>query len=322
MKMELKSQSITKEKAMARARNIKPSFFQNEELGELLPIERLAFIGMWTIADFRGCIELRPKRLKVQILPYDDCDFNQITNNLEQSGLISTYSVAGQRYIKLLNFEKHQNPHKNERDGGSDIPDISERDDLANKNSNLKLVEINHDKDGTAPADSLFPLTDSSSPSNTLSDKSDVSKNSANQILDHLNLKASRKFKDVKANISIITARLKEFSFEELIAVIDDRCLAWASDEKMHEYLRPETLFNATKCAGYVGSLGAAPATVAGKPWFLTASGIEAKGVELRLEKLKDESFPDYKRRVVKASGLTEEEYRKAKQDFEGKKAA
>jgi hypothetical protein len=149
---------------MARARNIKPSFFQNEELGELNPIDRLAFIGMWTIADFKGCIELRPKRLKVQLLPYDECDFELITNNLEQSGFISTYSVLGQRYIKIINFEKHQNPHKNERESGSEIPDINLRDDFTIKNNDLENIEINPDKNGTAPADSLLLIPDSFNP--------------------------------------------------------------------------------------------------------------------------------------------------------------
>jgi hypothetical protein len=146
---------------MARARNIKPSFFQNEELGELHPLERLAFIGMWTIADFKGCIEFRPKRLKVQLLPYDECDFEVITNNLEQSGFISTYSVSGQRYIKIINFEKHQNPHKNERESGSNIPDIDFEDKKPNENNGLDKFGNNPELNGTAPADSLNPLPDS-----------------------------------------------------------------------------------------------------------------------------------------------------------------
>lgn len=143
---------------MARARNIKPSFFQNEQLGELPPITRLAFVGMWTIADFRGCIEFRPKRLKIQLLPYDNCDLEEIAINLDKSGLIRMYSVQGQRYIKILNFEKHQNPHKNEREAGSDIPDYEEKFRVIN---DLQNIENNPEQNGTAPADSLFPLPDS-----------------------------------------------------------------------------------------------------------------------------------------------------------------
>jgi hypothetical protein len=143
---------------MARARNIKPGFFQNDDLGDLDPIARLLFIGMWTIADFKGCIEYRPKRIKAQLLPYDDCDIEQLASNLDLSGFISIYSVQGQRYIKVINFDRHQNPHKNERDSGSDIPDITEKD---NEIKDLTDFRINRDKNGTTPADSLILIPSS-----------------------------------------------------------------------------------------------------------------------------------------------------------------
>ena len=147
---------------MARARNIKPSFFTNDELSELEPLARILFIGMWTIADFKGCFEYKPKRLKVQILPYDDCNIEQLVSALDKSGFISIYSAQGQRYIKVINFSKHQNPHKNEREGGSAIPDISLSDEKKPENSdNLQNIEINHDQNGTDRADSLNLIPDS-----------------------------------------------------------------------------------------------------------------------------------------------------------------
>ena len=151
---------------MARARNIKPAFFQNQELGELQPIDRLAFIGMWTIADFRGCIELKLKRLKIQILPYDDCSIESIVNNLEKARFIRTYSVQGQSYIKIINFEKHQNPHKNEREAGSEIPDISEAEENTNEINELTQDGTKPDLIGTTRADSLSLI-----PSSLIPDK-------------------------------------------------------------------------------------------------------------------------------------------------------
>lgn len=142
---------------MARARNIKPGLFQNDLLGELCPLARLAFIGMWTIADFKGCIEFRPKMMKVQLLPYDDCDIEALANDLEQARFIRYYSVQGKRYIKIVNFEKHQNPHKNERDAGSDLPDISE----ASENNELTQDGTKPDLIGTARADSLVLIPSS-----------------------------------------------------------------------------------------------------------------------------------------------------------------
>lgn len=150
---------------MARARNIKPSFFTNDELGDVNPLARLLFIGMWTIADFKGCFEYKPKRLKVQLLPYDDCDIEELVTDLEKSGFISKYTVQGRQYIKALNFTKHQNPHKNERESGSEIPDIDQSDQELSKNnsniSNLPNIENNLEQDGTDRADSLNLIPDS-----------------------------------------------------------------------------------------------------------------------------------------------------------------
>lgn len=138
---------------MARARNIKPQFFQNEDLGELCPLTRLLFIGLWTECDYKGCMEYRPKRLKVRLLPWDECSIEQLAINLEKSGFISIYSVSGQQYLKVHNFEKHQNPHKNERDKGSEIPGIEQADFVGhenfNNNKDLQNIEINRDKNGT-----------------------------------------------------------------------------------------------------------------------------------------------------------------------------
>lgn len=147
---------------MARARNIKPSFFTNDDLSELNPLARLLFIGMWTISDYKGCFEYKPKRLKVQLLPYDDCNIEQLVNDLDKSGFISIYSVQGQKYIKILNFTKHQNPHKNEREGGSPIPDLDQDDSKTCLNtSGLADIENNRDQNGTDRADSLNLIPDS-----------------------------------------------------------------------------------------------------------------------------------------------------------------
>lgn len=153
---------------MARARNIKPGFFRNDELAELPVLDRLAFIGMWTIADFRGCIEYRPKMLKVQILPYDDCDMDLIAINLDKARFIRFYSVQGKRYIKIVNFEKHQNPHKNEKEAGSNIPDITDQDIIDIKNNELAKDGIKPDLIGTARADSLLLIPSSLIPSSLI----------------------------------------------------------------------------------------------------------------------------------------------------------
>jgi hypothetical protein len=70
---------------MARARNIKPSFFTNEELVELPFSTRLLFIGLWTLADREGRLEDRPKRIKMAIFPADNIDVDAALGELESS---------------------------------------------------------------------------------------------------------------------------------------------------------------------------------------------------------------------------------------------
>ena len=106
---------------MARARNIKPSFFKNEELVELPFEQRLLFIGLWTLADREGRLECRPKRIKMEIFPADDVNVALGLDALVKSGFIQSYEFNGVKVIQILNFVKHQTPHGLEKD--SDLPD-------------------------------------------------------------------------------------------------------------------------------------------------------------------------------------------------------
>ena len=108
---------------MPRARNIKPSFFTNEELVELPIQDRLLFIGLWTMADRAGRMEDRPKRVKITLFPADDVDVNASLDRLQDAGFIERFQADGNRYIQIWKFEKHQNPHKNEADSSIPAPD-------------------------------------------------------------------------------------------------------------------------------------------------------------------------------------------------------
>lgn len=108
---------------MARARNIKPSFFTNEELVEL-PFEvRLLFIGLWTLADREGRMEDRPKRIKMALFPADGVDVDAGLNMLQERGFVLRYKAGQVRAIQVLNFAKHQSPHIKESPSEIQAPD-------------------------------------------------------------------------------------------------------------------------------------------------------------------------------------------------------
>ena len=107
---------------MARARNIKPAIMDNEELADMAPLTRLLFIYLWMLADREGRLEDRPKRIAAQALPYDrDADIDAMLSELNAAGFIARYQVGSNKFIQIVNFVKHQNPHGTEKD--SEIPD-------------------------------------------------------------------------------------------------------------------------------------------------------------------------------------------------------
>ena len=95
-------------------RIIKPSFFTNDELADLRPIVRLLFIGLWTVADRAGRLEGRPKKIKAELMPFDNLDVQKAISEIEALGLLMRYEVDGRKYIQITNFEKHQHPHPKE----------------------------------------------------------------------------------------------------------------------------------------------------------------------------------------------------------------
>ena len=114
---------------MARCRNLKPGFFTNDKLGELPALARLLFAGLWCLADRDGRLEDRPKRIKAEILPYDDCDLEELLELLSRGDdpFIIRYQVAHQRYIQVCRFSEHQYPHHTEKASVIPVPPLDSR---------------------------------------------------------------------------------------------------------------------------------------------------------------------------------------------------
>lgn len=108
---------------MARARNIKPGFYKNEDLAECSVWARLMFPGLWMLADREGRIEDRPKRIKGELFPYDSVEVDPLLQELVNWGFINRYIADGKKVIAINNFLEHQYPHGKEAD--SELPDIN-----------------------------------------------------------------------------------------------------------------------------------------------------------------------------------------------------
>lgn len=243
---------------MARARNIKPGFFKNEYLAELPFAARILFAGLWTLSDRGGRLEDRPKKIKAEILPYDDCDVDDLLNKLANSPerFIVRYEVDGRRYIAIRKFVEHQNPHIKEAASVIPAPDkhcagtVQEQNQYGISPADSPMPPCPH-------ADSPMPHADSSNMSGTVPD--DIEKPPVGEIIDYLNEQARTKFKaSSESTRRHIVARWNQgYRLDDFKAVIDVKTGEWM-DTEWEKFLRPTTLFG-TKFEDYLNQKTRAP---------------------------------------------------------------
>ena len=110
---------------MSKIRTVKPELFRHEQLFEAeqksgFPL-RLIFIALFTVVDAEGRFRWRPRQLKLDILPYDDINFNVVLSALVDFGFIQRYECDGEYYGYIPTWRKHQ--HINQREPESILPD-------------------------------------------------------------------------------------------------------------------------------------------------------------------------------------------------------
>lgn len=266
---------------MARARNIKPGFFSNDQLAELPALTRLLFAGLWTIADRAGRLEDRPKKIKAEVLPYDNANVDKMLDELAKRNFLIRYEVKGIKYLQVTAFAKHQNPHKNEAE--STIP--------APEQHSTNTVQAPA-KDGTNRADSLNLIPDS------LSTDSGPSMAQFEEVWKRYPKRAGNNPK--QDAFTAWKARILEGENPEILSAAVDRYAAFCeATEKTHtetvmqalRFFGPKKLYDQDWTPPKANG-SAAPA------WWASDEGIEAKGRELGMSANKGESYRDYRQRI------------------------
>lgn len=136
-----------------RARNIKPGFFENEKLAELPPLTRILYIGLWCYADREGRFEWRPKRIKAVILPYDECDIDEMLMSLHVMTFLGMYDTPNGKVGFIPKFKEHQNPHPHE--AKSKLPAKSELNQCHDMSLHVSDMSVECNADSLIP-DSLI----------------------------------------------------------------------------------------------------------------------------------------------------------------------
>jgi hypothetical protein len=128
---------------MARIRTIKPEFFRHEELYQAekesgLPL-RVAFAGLFTVADREGRFKWKPKQLKFDVLPYDEVEFSEVMDCLDEYGFIIKYEVDEKMYGCIPSFKDHQ--VINNKESKSILPEPTREKTCLSRDAHASLTE-------------------------------------------------------------------------------------------------------------------------------------------------------------------------------------
>ncbi|MES1987100.1 MAG: hypothetical protein V4440_03565 [Pseudomonadota bacterium] len=96
---------------MSRIRTVKPELWTSEQIASCSRDARLLFIGMWSFCDDAGVHPASYMRLKMEILPADDCSTDEIkkwVNELIANDLLREYAIDDQFYWIVTGWSKHQ----------------------------------------------------------------------------------------------------------------------------------------------------------------------------------------------------------------------
>lgn len=220
---------------VARIRTIKPEFFTSADIASLTPLSRLFYVSMWCEADREGRIAWNPKTFKLRYFPADDCDIEQVAKEVVDAGLINLYEVDGKQYGEIPSFSQHQ--VINNRETESCLPENPRVKDASTR------VQVEGRKEGRKGRERKGKEGASQ-------EERDIAK----QAIDFLNLKANRRYEHTDSNLAFVIARLRDGkTLQDLKTVIARKCRDWIGNPEMEQYLRPETLFNATKFSSYFG---------------------------------------------------------------------
>ena len=103
---------------MARNRTISPDFWTMEAVIDCKPMTRLLFIGLWNFADDGGVQPLRPRTIRMQVLPGDTIEDHRVRAmivELAAQGLVRIYAVDSVEYVAIVDWDQLQRVGKRAR---------------------------------------------------------------------------------------------------------------------------------------------------------------------------------------------------------------
>lgn len=97
---------------MARIRSTHPGQWADGDFLECSAHARLLALALRNMADDNGVFRWKPKSIKAVCLPADNCDIDQLLDELVENEQIARFEIDGKAYGAIHNFCKYQKPRK------------------------------------------------------------------------------------------------------------------------------------------------------------------------------------------------------------------
>lgn len=97
---------------MARIRSTHPGQWTAGDFLECSPLARLLALALRNVADDHGVFRWKPKTIKAECLPADNCDIDQLLLELVTNDQVKRYAAEGKEYGLIVDFTQWQRPKK------------------------------------------------------------------------------------------------------------------------------------------------------------------------------------------------------------------
>ena len=285
---------------MARIRTIKPEFFRHELLQDLTithPIlhPMLVFAGLLGHCDKNGVFEWKPRQLALDILPFvwmqSKGHLDAALVLLRDNNLIQQYECNEKQYGFIPSFVDHQRINGKESQAPGLYPQPLDNTEFLSNETPEKQQGSTGEAPGKHPRSQEGKGREEEGKRKGREKEPGVEKNNplTISVLNETNLILSKNFTGSKDAIRNIEKRLAEGrTIEDFKTVCQNMLATWGKDEKMFQYLCPETLYG-EKFDKYLNTVTTRiiPIGFASKG----ASGALERSAALRKKEMEGESY-------------------------------
>lgn len=236
-------------------RIIKESVCTSDSIDQLTWFEEVLFYRLMVSCDDYGRFDGRIAVIKNRLFPLKETlTSDKVANalkRLSEVGLVCLYTVESKPYLYLPTWEHHQTIRAKKSKYPEPVYEEKTSEIICKQmNANVSVIQSNPIQSESNPN----PIRNTEIPADDPKENKSKYLAECEEVITYLNSKAGTHYRNVDSNRKLITARMKEgYTVEDFKTVIDKKCDEWKGTD-MQQFIRPVTLFQASKFENYLNA--------------------------------------------------------------------